>query len=325
MATTRSLAAEHYRKQQRLVLKLLVRARQEWGRLPELSGEAWAESVGPRLVKLVTTAQVAAAMQSADSTAAIARVQRIDMDTSVQPMAFAGVASDGRPLESLLYQSITAAKAAPVGAGRAAGWQFLNEALMTQTADAARGAGGALIAATRTVQGYVRMPGPGACARCAILAGRFYRYNTGFDRHPRCMCVHVPSSELRSSSYRTDPSKFFDRLSRDEQDRRFTRAGAQAIRDGADVNQVVNARRGMRTAQVYGQDVKITTEGTTRRGVAYRSMKARGKAGVGQDSRATGQRYARTKTVRIMPDSIYKLAVDREDAIRMLKLYGFIV
>jgi len=33
----------------------------------------------------------------------------------------------------------------------------------------------------------------GACSRCAILAGRFYAFNAGFQRHRHCGCQHVPS------------------------------------------------------------------------------------------------------------------------------------
>ena len=50
-------------------------------------------------------------------------------------------------------------------------------------ADAARGAESVSIA-TRPRVGYVRYLSPPSCSRCAILAGRFYRWSTGFLRHP---------------------------------------------------------------------------------------------------------------------------------------------
>src|SRR5690348_18342012 len=34
---------------------------------------------------------------------------------------------------------------------------------------------------------------PPSCQRCAILAGRWYRWSQGFLRHPRCDCVNLPA------------------------------------------------------------------------------------------------------------------------------------
>ena len=38
----------------------------------------------------------------------------------------------------------------------------------------------------RPVGGYVRMVQAGACSRCVVLAGKWYRKNQGFQRHPGC-------------------------------------------------------------------------------------------------------------------------------------------
>lgn len=81
-----------------------------------------------------------------------------------------------------------------------------------------------------------------------------------------------------------------------EQDKAFGKAGAQAIRDGADIGQVVNARRGMYSAG----GVDYTRESTTKRGVAE------------------GQ-------TRLMPESIYRLASSRDEAIRLLRQYRYIL
>lgn len=80
----------------------------------------------------------------------------------------------------------------------------------------------------------------------------------------------------------------------------FTKDGAKAIRDGADPGQVVNARRGM--AVSAGRTV--TTEGTSRRGFAR--------------SRLGG-------AVRLMPEQIYRDASSREEAVRLLRLHGYLV
>src|SRR5690606_41194169 len=53
--------------------------------------------------------------------------------------------------------------------------------------------------ATHFTGGYVRMLNPPSCSRCAILAGRWFRWNDGFLRHPRCDCVHIPAKDRKST------------------------------------------------------------------------------------------------------------------------------
>ena len=101
------------------------------------------------------------------------------------------------------------------------------------------------------------------------------------------------------------PSEYFDSLPKDEQDRIFTRAGAEAIRNGADINQVINSRRGMYTT---ADGYKFTREGTTRRGF-YGSREAR---------RGTNRR-------RLMPEQIQTIAKDKGDYLRLLKAYGYVL
>ncbi|WP_419404267.1 hypothetical protein, partial [Micrococcus sp. F3Y] len=63
----------------------------------------------------------------------------------------------------------------------------LRALVKTTVTDAARVAAGADMAARPRVQGYVRMLNPPSCPRCVVLAGRFYRWNAGFRRHPQLM------------------------------------------------------------------------------------------------------------------------------------------
>lgn len=125
---------------------------------------------------------------------------------------------------------------------------------------------------TRPQTGFIRMVEPGACARCLLLAGKFYRYNAGFLRHPRCKCRHIPASD--KSGYEklvSDPAKRFAEMSHEEQDSVFGKAGAEAIRLGADMAQVVHSRRGMEAVgrgKYAGprRTVMTTTEGMGRYG-----------------------------------------------------------
>jgi hypothetical protein len=82
------------------------------------------------------------------------------------------------------------------------------------------------------------------------------------------------------------------------------------------MSQVVGSRRGVRTAQVYGQKLRITSSGTTSRGAFGRQMRDLAKR--------DGSRYRVSRTPRLTPESIYRIAKDREDAIRLLRHYAYI-
>lgn len=219
----------------------------------------------------------------------------------------------------------------------ASGGSWLTMAARTAVADVSRAAESAAMTTHRQVGGYVRMLNPPSCGRCTILAGRFYRWNAGFDRHPGCDCVHIPSSEAIAGDLTVDPQAYFDSLDAAGQAKLVgSLSNAQAVRDGADIGQVVNAYRksaGMQVAQASpiqtmtaaGRQIKYTTEGTTRRGAGYSAMRSHGAVRASEDARRAGERYFRATPVRVMPETIYRIADDRDDAIRLLKLYGWIL
>src|SRR5690625_2278925 len=269
MADMPAAAGDHTRYMQRLGLGTVSAGRRAWRRVrPDYVSESWAEQ-REDLGAVVAGAQLYAATDGA-TYSAMALAQQgtyVQPRQFVDPRAFPGVASDGRGLAGLLYSPATTTKAAiangvaPAVALRS-GLRSLDRILTTVVADAGRQGAGADIAARPGV-GYTRMVNPGACDRCAILAGRFYRWNDGFLRHPDCMCEHVATTasseqEAFDKGLIEDPYEYFESLSEEEQDRRFGKAGAKAIRDGADMSQVVNARRGM-TANGH-----FTVEGTSR-------------------------------------------------------------
>ncbi|MFD6517311.1 hypothetical protein [Rhodococcus sp. NPDC060176] len=320
-------AAAHYAEQRGITAEVLGIAADMWGSRPPSDFDAWFDRNLPMLMQLVASGQGRA---MAGSGVYVADVLD-ELGIGVQPDAvpnldgLVGVASDGRALESLMYGAVVTAKGQVAqGASTAQAWASGLSALLVrlqvQVADASRAATSLHIASRRRV-GYVRMLNPPSCPRCTVLAGKFYKYNVGFLRHPGCDCRHIPSTENRSGDLTTDPNEYFESLSVEQQNRQFTVAGAQAIRDGADISQVVNARRGMSTAQVFGEELLATHEGVTRRGVAYRAMSNAGSARRSTDVR--GRRYFQASTPRLMPESILALAEDRADALRLLKLYGY--
>lgn len=235
-----------------------------------------------------------------------------------------GVAGDGRPLDSLLYGAVTHSRervAAGSGVAEAlrSGGSWLAQAVSTVLSDTGR-QGESLGMGVRPVSGYVRMLNPPSCSRCVILAGRWYSKSSGFQRHPRCDCRHIPASEAVGGDITVDPMAYINSLSDAEQDSVLGKAGAEAVREGADLNQVVNARRGMRPAQVGGRQVLITSEGTTRRGEAYRYLTAGRRTDV-----STGYRSPRAASrPRLMPETIAQVATDRDDYLRLLRINGYL-
>lgn len=302
MATVQQVAAAHHRRQERLAERAAKQVAALWRRIDRSNiARSWTGLTVEALTVLTSAQGIAAAGAGVYADDALA-AQGADVAAlgRVNPARFAGVASDGQDLASLLrlplIRSLTAIKA-----GNAMDWSMasglvdLDMIVRTQIADAGRVADG-VATAVRPHVGYVRMVAPGACARCIVLAGRTYRWNAGFLRHPRCLCRHIPAKEDMAGDLRTDPRAAFDAMSRAEQDKTFTAAGAQAIREGADISRVVNARRDMYTAGGRA----LTREATTRRGI--------------------------NRPVRLMPEQIYlEAGDDRDEAIRLLKLHGFIL
>jgi hypothetical protein len=276
----------------------------------------------------VTLAQVAAAQGADDYVAAALAHQNVsgtaDGQTSTQ--ALSGVASDGRPLDSLLEQpalevdTLTAGGMDP-SAAQVIGGAHLARIIATQIADAARVATGVATVGHRGAHGYIRMLSAPSCSRCVVLAGKFYKTNQGFRRHPLCDCVHIPAAENLHSAL-TSPRAYFDSLDPAEQNRVFTTAGAQAIRDGADVGQVVNARRGAAGLSTAG--ARVSAEEAAR-------LRAGRKIGRLQRVDVFGQKVFVTRTgatrgkPRLMPESIYEIAKDRAEAVRLLRLHGYIL
>lgn len=307
------------------------------------------DEVGPRIAGVVLAAQVTATRES--DTYAADVLNELDFGPPTEPgvlrqNSLAGVAGDGRSAETLLATTVGRARALSATMPPE---QALNDAqafmdMVTETliADAARAAEEVAMAERPWVAGYVRMINPPCCSRCALLSGKFYLMSAGFQRHPRCDCYHLPAPEdpvkVRELIDINSPERYFESLSKAEQNRVFTVAGAEAIREGADIGQVVNARRGMSSAQaadgskriamvdVYGQRTYVTTEGTTRRGFAYTRLVT----DRGSDQRRTvngrRQRVASTTAVRLMPETILAIAGDDpQERRRLLKLHGYLL
>lgn len=313
-------AVQQYRDQKRIVAATVAQTRAAWRLMQADLDAAW-PTVSQRLVQAVTIGQLAAARSGAEYTDDVLSELNIRNDPAgaVNPRAFAGIASDGRSLDGLLDGSLYKAKSL-VGAGmssyaaiKGAG-KWLDMAVQTQVQDAGRISSGVGAFSQRHVTHYTRMLVAPSCARCAVLAGKTFRSKEAFLRHPRCDCRNIPCDESTAGDLTTNADDYFRSLDKVQQDKIFTQAGAQAIRDGADLNQVVNARLGMYSTS---GGLKATNVGITRRG-AYGSSQT-------EFNKTTGARYRKAKVARIMPEEIYRIAPTREDALRLLKYYRYIL
>ncbi|MEW1803209.1 hypothetical protein ACIGO7_35335 [Streptomyces virginiae] len=328
------IALAYYVRQQRIVRRTADQAQRVWRRLDLKHLDAtWQFGVSTGLVAAMSAGQAEAAAHSDAYVAAVLAADGLDSQPGgkIDPLAFAGVAADGRPLKSLAYESVLEAKWLFEEVGQAevdamiGGLEKLLRAVSTEVADAGRTATGASIAGNRTINGYIRVVNPPACSRCLILAGKEYGWNAGFQRHPKCDCIHVPAKLIKRGRGRSHPGVFdvkshFDSLSAAEQNRLFTKAGAEAIRDGASISSVVNARRGMYTASAYGRTVAATRDSATRRGAWFRAERQRAiQRGLVPRS---GQGF-RLTSPRLRPEEIYRLAGSRSEAIAMLHRFGY--
>lgn len=299
MATpTLQQARSHYFRQQGIVTAAVLAVRSLFKRNRPLA------EVGAT----VASYQFASATASAASVAAMA-----DAPAPLTiPRSFMGVSSFGFPVLEPIIATIDRHVPAPAEPLPANWWndeidKFLAEVeqiVASEIRDAGRSASQVEFTSRPDWTNYVRMLVPPSCPRCTVLAGRIYRDLDSFARHPGCDCVMVPVTswqDAHDKGYVSSPQEAFEK----GHIRGLSKADAQAIADGADVGKVVNAHRGMITPTVFGHKVKATTEATTKR-AAWRKANP-------------------TRLVRLRPESIYDIAESRDDAIRLLKLYGYIL
>lgn len=318
-------ARSHYERQRRIAAAAVVAVRRLFQRRAPIL----------EVASTVSTYQLASAMASANTVAGFAG----DQGRLTTAQAFAGVSSLGFPISEPIVATIDRFVPAPLEPLPAAWWDdasaFMAEVeqlVLTEVQDAGRSASQVEFVARPDWQNYVRMLNPPSCARCAVLAGRIYRDLDAFDRHPRCDCVMIPVQNwqaahdmglVSSAQDLIDKGQLGTHRTLEDGSKKFepglSKADMQSLHDGADIGEVVNARRaGLRapagvtnaiTTDLFGRRVKATLNGTTRR--------------------AAWRRANPTRLVRLRPEAIYEI-VDREygserdQATRLLKLYGYI-
>lgn len=311
-------ARSHYERQRRIAAAAVVAVRRLFKRRAPLL----------EIVSTVSAYQLASATASANTVAGFAG----DASALTNAGAFAGVSSYGFSIAEPIVATIDKFVPAPVEPLPDAWWSdaldfmgAIEQLIASEVQDAGRTASQVEFTVRPDWQNYVRMLNPPSCARCAILAGRIYRDLDAFDRHPLCDCVMIPVQNWESAHDAGLVSSFEDLFKKgqlggnrtlEDGSTRFEsglpKADMQAIRDGADPIEIVNAFRGtsqpgitnLKTVEIFGHRVKATTYGTTKR--------------------AAWRRANPSRPVRLRPETIYQIAKDHPDALRLLRLYGYL-
>ncbi|MFD5724663.1 hypothetical protein ACFWMT_00990 [Streptomyces sp. NPDC058368] len=310
-----ALAKAHALSRMRLALAAARAAQGAWkGTDRNNLANSWTLALGP-VIAAVAGAQLAAAQGTEPWLQRLLGTDPGQAGTGqLNPRALAGVTGDGMLLVQALQVPMwttlrLVGQGMPIAHAMARGQALLNLMVRTAVADAGRAADQVAMTARPAVTSYIRVVESGACSRCIILAGREYGTSTGFARHPRCHCGMEPVTKEHQPEAQ-DPRKVYDDMSEAQRKKTFGEAAVKAIAEGADLAQAVNARRGMTTAVAYGRTLQSTTEGTTRRGFAGQRLR-------------DGKRRA-LKTPRLMPEEIFRIADDRDHAVRLLRLHGYI-
>lgn len=306
--------------------------------------------LAPAIVGHVVAGQVAAAKMTAPYVAALDRAyKREPAGVNLVPQAFAGVMLDGREVGPALFTGVTTAKTAIRGgmapfAAFQSGMYAMSVIVSAAIQDMGRQADiTASLASSYTY--YVRVCDGSSCSRCSILAG-IRSGAEAFARHGGCQCGAVPVVVERRGGKVVEgvprglfdsPGAIFDSQSRAQQDHAWTKAGAEAIRSGADPLKVVNARRGAAgigySSHGYtsmpnsGRRLEAVTIGKRSDGSPLKvfatgeGTSARGAFGRGEVA-ASG--FRRTTTLRLMPEQLVKMADGNTDRLRsLLTRYGY--
>lgn len=254
---TTEQVVEAYRTYRRAAVDAMLRTiRAEWAAVR--AGTAVADWLAGPALRVFAAIALTQEMLSASSVAFVEDV----LDTQgvravvppLVPDAFAGYSQDsGVDLRRVLFTApdrvdLLRRSGLSDDEALARGLGFLGMVATTETSDAVRSADKvATVAATptdntpRTKIGWVRVLTPPSCSRCAILAGRFYRWSSGFERHPNCDCIHLPATVAAAKGLIVDPQAYFESLTPSERTQLFGKANSAAIAAGADMNRVVNA------------------------------------------------------------------------------------
>lgn len=283
---------------------------------------SWTDTVRPAAVAAVEQGQQQAALLAAPYVAGTLQQQGV----ASAPLgvllvgALAGRSAGGLPLSMLLDYAWAYLRRAldlgvPAAGARAFGLSKLLTYTSTEIGDAGRVGVQIVTALEPKLVGYVRLVHLPACGRCIQLAGRLYRYSSGFLRHPRCDCQMKPvtGTQWRRDYRGQDPQALFEKMTPVEQAKAFGAREAKTIRAGGDIHRVVNARR--KGSLYIAGGYEYTHEASTTRGVGRQ---------LGQLRKQPRYRYRSSGAARPTPAQLVDAARNRSELIRQLRQFGYI-
>lgn len=316
MSSTATRARSHYRTQQRLALAGVRAVRKA------VKASQGVPAAQGAVATTLATYQFASALS-----ASTAMANEFGRTVLTAPLEYVGTTQLGFPVETPIETIVDRLAADLEGELQALTTQMLAGLdMFVESEVIAAGADAASVEIFAEDSEFVRVLNPPSCDRCTILAGRIYKSGERFKRHPKCDCQHWPvgsEDEARRAGLILDPMEAFDRglvggyRTLDDGTKSFesgfSAADVRAIVDGADIVTVANAKAGggrrlgitnAITAEMFGRTIKATSLGTTRR-AAWRKANPK-------------------LPIRLRPESIYEHAKDRDDALRLLRLYGYL-
>lgn len=200
---------------------------------------------------ILAAGQLVAATLASAYLDAVTADQGLGPGLRINPRRIAGTTGDDLPLTDVLTAPTRRTWAlmdsgADYASASLSGEATLTRIVANEVTQAATDAVTVGMVGNQDVTGFVRVLHTPSCGRCAVIAGRWYAVNDGFDRHPGCDCVHVPAAERATvAPLQTSADAYFRSLSDREANRRFGAEVADKIRAGADVTKTVNnAQRG---------------------------------------------------------------------------------
>ncbi len=156
--------------------------------------------------------------------------------------------TDARDLEAMLDKAVT-------------DFQF-DRLIGSLVQDAGRAAESVAVTARPNIW-HIRYVNPPCCARCAVLAGRVYRWSEGFKRHPGCDCSMIPTTV--AAPFAQSAETLFE----NGQIRGLSKADAKAVNDGVSLSEVVNIRRSeaglIQSGRAIRRAGRLTPEGIYQR------------------------------------------------------------
>lgn len=172
-----------------------------------------------------------------------ARAALLAVERGVEALSEQDISSDGPRVQPVAF---TVTPGAPTVLDDVDTGLRFDRIVASLVNDAGRSAMGAFTASRNREVGHIRTLTAPSCSRCAILAGRFYRWSDGFQRHPKCDCTMIPGT---ASAGLYDPRRAFERGEMTD----LTKAQVKAVEAGADIGRVVNTRSGMQVASFAGR------------------------------------------------------------------------